>query len=662
MGNTPSKNDHTNISMTPNVVAGHSSSSASTSGSTSEDGGGLDDPICSGNSKTKLMYHNSSAHYSQHQPSPQHAVKTQNSMHGISPESPSHPRIQVPIDNQLSSLSLGPSALSSPQPSKYPAKASASPNAVTIKNEPSKNYLFANNVGSPYIIGTSNDLQSPHVASFSSSSSFGEPSSNYFPVEGQRKEASNPNWLHSPSPAIPTGTRRQSIHSTNNELYATGSSVTTNVTLSSSVSSVATNSGSSLSSFSQDSPNQSPTIAPIRHSSDASSLSTVTSLNQGKTSTPQQPLTSYKPHSSRKSTPSVIGGPSVETPSKSSGHKGVSPGARPKQHAVDVNELIQRLIDAGLSSSPPSKKVCISNNEIIGICRAARSIFLSQPTLLELGTPVQVVGDIHGQYGDLMRVFQLCGMPPASNYLFLGDYVDRGKQSIETILLLLCFKIRYPENVFLLRGNHECASVTRVYGFYDECKRRTSVKVWKTFVDTFNTFPIAATIGGKIFCVHGGLSPYLNSLDDIRSIQRPTDIPDAGLLSDLLWSDPDGSVTDWRPNDRGISYCFGKSVVDAFCSKLGFDLVARGHMVVEDGYEFFNHRKLVTVFSAPNYCGEFGNWAAVMSVGKDLLCRFELLKPLDTNGVKKALKNGRAKERFVGNISTTKAVNLRHNG
>lgn len=332
-----------------------------------------------------------------------------------------------------------------------------------------------------------------------------------------------------------------------------------------------------------------------------------------------------------------------------------------KQHAVDVNELIQRLIDAGLSSSPSSKatrNLCITNNEIIGICRAARSIFLSQPSLLELGTPVQVVGDIHGQYGDLMRVFQTCGMPPHSNYLFLGDYVDRGKQSIETMLLLLCFKIRYPENVFLLRGNHECASVTKVYGFYDECKQRASVKVWKTFVDTFNTLPIAATIGGKIFCVHGGLSPYLSSLDDIRNIQRPTDIPDVGLLSDLLWSDPDSTVDEWSPNDRGISYCFGKSVVDSFCSQFKFDLIARGHMVVEDGYEFFNRRKLVTVFSAPNYCGEFGNWAAVMSVDKDLLCRFELLKPLDTNGVRRALKDSK----FVGSINTTRATNLKYQG
>ena len=253
--------------------------------------------------------------------------------------------------------------------------------------------------------------------------------------------------------------------------------------------------------------------------------------------------------------------PSYATPSPAS----TSVSKPSRVSAVDVNDLIQRLISVGLSASN-SKRLCLTNSEIIGVCRAARGIFLSQPTLLELGTPVKVVGDIHGQFGDLMRIFQLCGMPPTANYLFLGDYVDRGKQSIETFLLLLCFKIRYPENVFLLRGNHECASVTKVYGFYDECKRRASTKVWKSFVDVFNTLPIAATIGGKIFCVHGGLSPYLNALDDIRSIHRPTDIPDVGLLSDLLWSDPDNSLTDWGPNDRGVSYCFGPSVVSSFCS------------------------------------------------------------------------------------------------
>lgn len=136
----------------------------------------------------------------------------------------------------------------------------------------------------------------------------------------------------------------------------------------------------------------------------------------------------------------------------------------------------------------------------------------------------QICGDIHGQYYDLLRLFEYGGFPPEANYLFLGDYVDRGKQSLETICLLLAYKIKYPENFFVLRGNHECASINRIYGFYDECKRRYNIKLWKTFTDCFNCLPIAAIIDEKIFTMHGGLSPDLNSMEQIRRVMRPTDV------------------------------------------------------------------------------------------------------------------------------------------
>jgi len=265
----------------------------------------------------------------------------------------------------------------------------------------------------------------------------------------------------------------------------------------------------------------------------------------------------------------------------------------------ELDDMIKRLLDAGYGGKV-TKTVCLRNAEIQAICQASREIFLSQPALLELAPPVKVVGDIHGQYTDLIRMFEMCGFPPNSNFLFLGDYVDRGKQSLETILLLLCYKLKYPENFFLLRGNHECANVTRVYGFYDECKRRCNIKIWKGFIDTFNTLPIAAIVAGKIFCVHGGLSPSLSHMDDIRQIVRPTDVPDYGLLNDLLWSDPAEMENDWESNERGVSYCFGKKVIMEFLQRHDFDLVCRAHMVVEDGYEFFSDRILVTVFSAPN--------------------------------------------------------------
>lgn len=317
---------------------------------------------------------------------------------------------------------------------------------------------------------------------------------------------------------------------------------------------------------------------------------------------------------------------------------------QPPQHRrsntdVDIDSIIERLLQSGGRSpgvspvlqgrhSPKSREeFFVSPREIAYICARSREIFLEQPSLLKLSAPVKVVGDLHGQFNDLLRIMKLSGLPPHSNYLFLGDYVDRGKQSLETLLLLLCFKIKYPENFFMLRGNHESANITKIYGFYDECKRRLNLKCWKLFVDVFNTLPIAALISDKIFCIHGGLSPHLQSLEQIEQIHRPTDIPEQGLLADLLWSDPDPSVQEWSESDRGVSYCFGKKVVDSFTKKFKLDLIIRGHMVVEDGYEFFARKKLVTVFSAPNYCGEFNNWGAVMSVDNKLLCSFELLKP-----------------------------------
>ncbi|XP_071692158.1 serine/threonine-protein phosphatase PP1 isozyme 6-like isoform X1 [Rutidosis leptorrhynchoides] len=219
-----------------------------------------------------------------------------------------------------------------------------------------------------------------------------------------------------------------------------------------------------------------------------------------------------------------------------------------------------------------------------------------------------------------------------SNYLFLGDYVDRGKQSIETICLLLAYKIKYKDNIFLLRGNHECASINRIYGFYDECRRRLSVRAWKTFGDCFNCLPVAALIDEKILCMHGGLSPDLISLDQIKNIPRPIDVPDQGLVCDLLWADPDKNVKGWGVNERGVSYVFGADKVSEFLEKHDLDLVCRAHQVVEDGYEFFANRQLVTLFSAPNYCNEFNNDGAMMSVDEHLTCSFQIIKALSKKG------------------------------
>eukprot|EP00547_Thalassionema_nitzschioides_P004966 CAMPEP_0194202966 /NCGR_PEP_ID=MMETSP0156-20130528/2874_1 /TAXON_ID=33649 /ORGANISM="Thalassionema nitzschioides, Strain L26-B" /LENGTH=341 /DNA_ID=CAMNT_0038928605 /DNA_START=149 /DNA_END=1174 /DNA_ORIENTATION=- len=290
-----------------------------------------------------------------------------------------------------------------------------------------------------------------------------------------------------------------------------------------------------------------------------------------------------------------------------------------------IVDITQRLL--GLRGSPPGTLASLAENEIKLICQRARPILLQQPMLLELEAPLKICGDVHGQYTDLLRLLEYGGFPPEANYLFLGDYVDRGKQSLETICLLLAYKIQYPENFFILRGNHEAAGINRIYGFYDECKRRYSIKLWKIFSDVFNCLPVSALVDEKILCMHGGLSPDLNSLQQIADLPRPCDVPDVGLMCDLLWSDPDSKISGWGENDRGVSFVFGANVVANFLESQDLDLLVRAHQVVEDGYEFFAGRRLVTLFSAPNYCGEFDNAGGMISVDENLMCSFQILKP-----------------------------------
>jgi serine/threonine-protein phosphatase PP1 catalytic subunit len=264
--------------------------------------------------------------------------------------------------------------------------------------------------------------------------------------------------------------------------------------------------------------------------------------------------------------------------------------------------------------------------EIKFLIYQSKKIIAEQPMYLEIQSPITICGDTHGQYTDLLRLFEVGGHPPETNYLFLGDYVDRGKQSIETISLLMAYKIKNPVNFFILRGNHECGSINRIYGFYDECKRRYSVKLWKIFIDLFNELPVAACIDDKILLVHGGLSPDLTSLDQLAKLKRPTDVPETGLLCDILWSDPESNQKSWNDNDRGVSYTFNEKVLTKFLDNNNLDLLCRAHQVVEEGYEFFGDKELVTIFSAPNYCGEFDNSAAIMSVDENLMCSFKIFK------------------------------------
>ena len=328
-----------------------------------------------------------------------------------------------------------------------------------------------------------------------------------------------------------------------------------------------------------------------------------------------------------------------------------------EEYSADIDEIIKKLYpfeNKQMSQNSKNEQIklvteskLLSEDELKYLCIKSMEIFMQESSFLELTAPIIICGDIHGQYRDLIRLFDFGGSPQKKQYLFLGDYVDRGKNSIECIALLLAYKVKYPKNIYLLRGNHESEMINRTYGFFDECRRRYNLRTWKIFSDCFNWLPIAALVNERILCMHGGISPDLQSLNNIKQIVRPTEVPDKGLLCDLLWSDPEKGAEDWASNSRGISVLFNENLVEKALDELDIDLICRAHQVVEEGYEFFAQRKLVTVFSAPNYCGEFDNSGAFMIVNKDLMCGFKVL----VAEIKSGMKPSKMSDEFIKSVN-----------
>ena len=304
----------------------------------------------------------------------------------------------------------------------------------------------------------------------------------------------------------------------------------------------------------------------------------------------------------------------------------------------NIQKIIKKLKKARRGSI--CQELNIKEDECNYVIDKSYEILQKEDSLLKIEAPLYICGDIHGQYYDLLRVFDILNYPPQSTFLFLGDYVDRGKQSLECLLLLLSLKIKYPDKIFLLRGNHECEALNKIYGFFDECKRRLSIKCFKKITNLFNIMPISALINENILCMHGGLSKDLQNIEQINKILRPTEIPDEGLLCDLLWSDPNNDLLDedFGNNERNISITFSKNYVKNFVEKNNLDLICRAHQVVEEGFEFFADMKLVTIFTAPNYMGEFDNNGGILEVGEDLLCKFHVLRPnFERNGKRRRI-------------------------
>lgn len=274
---------------------------------------------------------------------------------------------------------------------------------------------------------------------------------------------------------------------------------------------------------------------------------------------------------------------------------------------MDIDKCIERL----------QRGLIVNENAAKAICHSAIEVLAEEPQVLKITPPVTVCGDIHGQFYDLKELFKTGGEIPHTKYLFLGDLVDRGYYGVETFLLLLALKVKYPDRLYFVRGNHESREITLKYGFYEECKEKYgSHLVWQLCTKTFDFISLSAVIDDKIFCVHGGLSPSLCKIDEINSIKKgPLSVN--GPASDLAWSDL-GEDHGWKKSPRGSGFLYGPDVTDRFNHTNKIELICRAHQLAMNGYSWNHNHSVITVWSVPNYCYRCGNLAAIVQLDEKM--------------------------------------------
>ncbi|KAK5089786.1 3',5'-cyclic-nucleotide phosphodiesterase (PDEase) (3':5'-CNP) [Exophiala xenobiotica] len=274
----------------------------------------------------------------------------------------------------------------------------------------------------------------------------------------------------------------------------------------------------------------------------------------------------------------------------------------------------------------------LTEEQALFIISEGAKLLKAEPNLLEMDAPITVCGDVHGQYFDLMKLFEVGGDPAETRYLFLGDYVDRGYFSIECVLYLWSLKIWYPNTLWLLRGNHECRHLTDYFTFKLECKHKYSERVYDACMDSFCALPLAAVMNKQFLCIHGGLSPELHTLEDIKNIDRFREPPTHGLMCDILWADPLEEFGQEKTGEffvhnhvRGCSYFFSYPAACNFLEKNNLLSVIRAHEAQDAGYRMYRKTRttgfpsVMTIFSAPNYLDVYNNKAAVLKYENNVM-------------------------------------------